>query len=100
RVLEGDDSAEREEGPAFETPLGLGHATGETVDDRARRHPGGVENLKRLVPRVPGVDDQGEVVLVGEGNLFAERRSLGRPRAVLVEVVQTALTDRDDRSRR
>ena len=48
--------------PEVEAPPGLVGAAGEAVDDRPLRDAVGGEDVERVVPRVAGVDHQGQVV--------------------------------------
>ena len=65
-------------GAAVEARAGFVGAAGEAVEDGARRHALGVEDVERVVPRLAGVDHERQVELVGERDLGGERRPAGR----------------------
>ena len=73
RPLEGDDAAEGQVGAQVEAPTGLVGPAGEAVDHRALRHALGLEDVEGLGPGLAGVDDQRQVVGVGQGDLGGER---------------------------
>ena len=57
------------------------------MEDGAVGHPLGLEDVEGVGPRLPGVDDEGEVVGVRQGDLVGEHLPLGlRGRPVVVEV--------------
>ena len=61
------------------------------MEHRARGHALGVEDGERVVPRLAGVDHQGQVALVGQGDLGGEHVPLHRAGRVVVVVVEPAL---------
>jgi len=67
------------------------------VEHRARRHALGVEDLEGLGPRLPGVDDEGEVELVRHRDLGGEDVALGVAGRVVVVEVESALPHGDAR---
>ena len=69
---------------------------GEAVEHRPLGHALGGEHVERVVPRLAGVDHQGQAVAVGEGDLGGERLALRLSRRVVVVVVEAALADGDD----
>jgi hypothetical protein len=62
---------------------------------RPRRHALGVEDVERVVPRLPRVDHQREIQPPGHRDLGCERVALDVPRRVVVVVVEPALADGD-----
>ena len=86
RRREGDDPAEGEVPTDRQASLGLGRTTGEAVEDGARGGALAGEDVERVVPRLPGVDHEGQVVLVGEGDLFLTVRvdEKGEPQSTTV----------------
>ena len=94
--LEGDDAAERQVGVAVEASPRLVGTTREAVEDRQVGRAFRVEDVERLRPRVPGVDDERQRPLVGELDLRREGSSLNVTWRVVVEEVEAALADGDD----
>ena len=64
-LAERGDPAEAQEGAAGQAGLGLGDPAGEAVEDRAARDATGVEQVEGLLPRLPGVDHEGQVGPLG-----------------------------------
>ncbi len=90
----GDDAAERECGAEVQRQPGLFGSPGEAMKDGSGWCPFGPQNGPGVVPRLPGVDDKGQIVLAGQGDLGREGVALGRPRGVVVVVVEAALAHR------
>ena len=67
---------------------------GEAVQDGPLGHPLGRQDLEEVVPGRAGVDDQGQAVVPGQGDLLGERLALGRAGRVVVVVVEPALAHR------
>ena len=65
-------------GPEVQAAPGLGRSPGEAVDHRALGDPGGGQDVEGVVPRLPGVDHQGQVVAGGQLDLGGERLALDR----------------------
>ena len=81
--------------PASQAPVGLLGPAGEAVQHRAFGNAFGIEHVEQVGPGVAGVNDQCEVVRVGQPDLRRERVALGGTRRVLVVVVESALAHRD-----
>ena len=79
-VLEGDHPAEGQGGPEVEAPAGLVRPPGEAVDDGPLGDPAGRQDVEGVVPRLPGVDDQGQAVAAGQLDLEGEGLPLDRSR--------------------
>ena len=82
--------------PRASASLGLVGPAGEAVEHRAVGRAFGVEDGERLVPRLPRVDHERELSVVGDADLVTEDVGLDvSGRAVVVEV-ETTLADRHD----
>ncbi len=68
--LEGDDAAEGQMDAEVEASTRLVGAAGEAVEHRALGHALGGQDVERVGPRLAGVDDQGQVVVVGQRDLL------------------------------
>ena len=64
--------------PQVEAPAGLVGAAGEAVEDRARRHALGGEDVERVVPRLAGVDHERQPCARGRAGSGRRTRRAGR----------------------
>ena len=69
---EGHDAGERQNESTFEARFGLNRATGEAVHDRGRWARRPVQDLKGVLPRIAGVDDEGKVKIGGQVDLLGK----------------------------
>ena len=91
RVLERDDAAERHVHTRAQAALGLVGPAGEAVQDGALGHAFRTEDVEELVPRIARVDDERELMCVGQRDLRRERGALRVARRVFVVIVEAAL---------
>ena len=94
-VLEGHDTGNRNIGASPKTFNNFFGSSGETVDDGALRKTFGIEDVKEVVPRVTGVNDECEFEFVSELNLVGEDPFLLVAGTVFVEVVEATLANSD-----
>src|ERR1035437_5896024 len=76
RGLESNHPTEGERCPEVETAASLLGSSGEAVDDGVLRDAGGDEDIDGVVPRLAGMDHQGNAVVEGQSNLRSERGAL------------------------